>query len=148
MKSRDHSTSAPVRYIPKIFARVRLVKTSQQVKNLEKSKYFGPADVDESEVNGEEFECGKYSQCEASKIQNDLLFGDMGQGELLCLSICYSILDLMMLLFWRLLWFFIMQCMRTMFAVLIRISKWKNHEFKDFVLTTYFLLDNNFYYCE
>ncbi|KAK4275274.1 hypothetical protein QN277_018388 [Acacia crassicarpa] len=80
LKSRHHSSSAPVRYTPKTSSKVKLSETSTQVKNLEKSNYFSRADASESEINGEESDRGKFSQREVSQIQNDLLFGEMGQG--------------------------------------------------------------------
>ncbi|XP_054817948.1 uncharacterized protein LOC129317638 isoform X2 [Prosopis cineraria] len=84
LKSRDHSSSAPVRYTPKTSSKVKLSKASPQVKNLEKSNYFSPDDVSAPEINGEKSERGKIARCEASQIQNEmqnnLLFGDMGRG--------------------------------------------------------------------
>ncbi|XP_028771530.1 uncharacterized protein LOC114728752 isoform X2 [Neltuma alba] len=84
LKSRDHSSSAPVRYTPKTSSKVKLSETSPQVKNLEKSNYFSRADISALEIDCEESERGKIGQCEASQIhnemQNNLLFDDMGQG--------------------------------------------------------------------
>ncbi|XP_028789164.1 uncharacterized protein LOC114745177, partial [Neltuma alba] len=83
LKSRDHSSSAPVRYTPKTSSKVKLSETSPQVKNLEKSNYFSRADISALEIDCEESERGKIGQCEASQIhnemQNNLLFDDMGQ---------------------------------------------------------------------
>lgn len=62
---------------------MKLSETSTQLKNLEKGNYFSRADASESEINGEESDRGNFSQREVSQIQNDLLFGDMGQGKLL-----------------------------------------------------------------
>lgn len=85
LKSRDFSSSVPVRYISSTSCMVKILETALPVKSL---GYCSCPDVNVLKINGGKDVHATIAHCEISQepkeICPDLLFDDIEQGKLLC----------------------------------------------------------------